>query len=65
MHKTLHKKLTEKHFYDHTQSLAFPKSDDCFPGFGYEMELLRTATNDLLQPRPKAIANLLKIAREI
>jgi len=34
-------------------------------GLSYEMGVLRNAAKDLLQPRPEAVANLLRMAREI
>lgn len=65
MNKTLHKKLTEKHLFEPAHAIAFPKHEDNLPGYSYEMAVLRKAAEDLLQPRPEAIANLLKMVKEI
>ena len=63
MNKTLHKKLTEKHLYAHTPAMAF--GGDTQLGLAHEMNILHEAAKDLLQPRPQAIANILKLARNI
>ena len=59
MNKTLHRKLIEKHLYDHTPALLYGQGE----GMLHEMNLLREAAKDLLKPRPQAVANLLKMAR--
>ena len=65
MNKTLHKKLTGKHYYEHTQTLMYSKGDELLAGFSHEMYALREDTKDLMQPRQEAITNLLKMARTI
>lgn len=65
MNKTLHKKLTAKHIYGHTPTFAFPDGEDMLAGLAHEMYILRTAANDLMQPRPEAIAGILSMARTI
>jgi len=73
MHKTLHNKLTAKHLYEPTPLSGYFKEDDMHTessawlttGLQQEIRLLREAAKDLLQPRPQAVANLLKMAREI
>ena len=73
MNKTLHKKLTEKHLTAYTPTLASPNGDGMQPGnttwfktgLGHEMNILKEAAKDLLQPRPEAIARLLKLAKDI
>jgi energy-converting hydrogenase Eha subunit F len=62
MHKTLHKKLTEKSFYHHLQPLS---PNDRGGVLLEDSNLLREIAKDLLQPRPQAIANLLKMAKQI
>ncbi len=65
MDKTLHKKLTEKNYYDHTPTVAYADSDDMLAGFAAEMRILHNAAKDLLQPRPEAVARLLQMAKTI
>jgi esterase/lipase len=73
MNKTLHKKLTEKHFTAYSPTLAGHNSDSMQNdapssfkmGLSHEMHILREAAKELLQPRPQAIARLLKMAREL
>jgi len=64
MNKTLHKKLTEKHLYKHTPSLAYYNGDDAQSGvdMAHELHLLREAAKELLQPRKEAVANILRLA---
>ena len=57
MNKTLHKKLTEKHIYQHTPTLS------C--ALGEEQGLIQEIAKDLMQPRPQAIAKLLKMAKDL
>ena len=64
MNKTLHSKLTGKHLYEHTPAMAHAAEEGHY-GFAHEMNILREAANDLLQPRPQAIANILKLAKNI
>ena len=73
MNKTLRKKLTEKyHNASQPVLLSYPGGDVqadavAWPGVGlaHEMHMLHEAAKDLLQPRPEAIAMLLKMAKEI
>ena len=65
MNKTLHRKLTGKHLYDHTPAMTYTGGDDWQLGLAYEVNLLREAAKDLMQPRPEAIANILKLAKSI
>ena len=76
MNKTLHRKLTEKHLYNHTPSQVYAKGDSFvtddsghstrfMASLEQEVKLLQEAAKDLLQPRPQAIAKLLQMAREI
>jgi hypothetical protein len=64
MDKTLHKKLTEKHLYANT-ALGLADSEDMFASMRQEMKILHLAANDLLQPRPQAIASILEQARAL
>jgi len=65
MDKTLHKKLTAKHLYKNTPTLAYYNGDDMQTGLSltHEVNLLREAAKDLMQPRKEAIENILKLAR--
>ena len=65
MNKTLHKKLTEKHLYEHAQTLVYAKGNVLSARMADEVNLLKEAAQDLLQPRPQAIANILRMAREL
>jgi len=65
MDKTLHKKLTEKHFYSNTSTLAYSDGGDLLSGMKQEMRILHFAAKDLLQPRPEAIASILEKARAL
>lgn len=62
MHKTLHKKLTAKY-------LSTPAQANYLAGQGgvllQDADLIREIAQDLLQPRPQAVANLLKMAKQI
>jgi hypothetical protein len=62
MNKTLHKKLTEKHPCEVPHTMGHLHEKGVRSG---EMSLLEEAAKDLLQPRPQAIANILKMAREL
>lgn len=62
MNKTLHRKLTEKQLPGELQTLSQLRHESAHM---QEMGILREAAKDLLQPRPEAIANLLKMAREL
>ena len=73
MNKTLHKKLTEKHVTAYSPALARLNGDSMQTdnttwfksGLGHEMNILKEAAKELLQPRPEAIARLLKMAKEL
>jgi len=65
MNKTLHKKLTEKHIFAHTPTPGLPGGEDIFTTARQEMSLMREAAKDLLQPRPEAIAYILKMSRTL
>ena len=65
MNKTLHKKLTATHTYGYTKTVTYPGGDDMLAGLAHEMYMLREAAKDLLQPRPEAVAGILKLARSI
>ena len=62
MDKTLLKKLTENHLYAHSPAFAYSVDNDSHGNLIHEMSILREAANDLLQPRPEAIAYILKMA---
>lgn len=62
MHKTLHKKLTEKHFSTPAQSGYYA---DKGGSMLQDEDLVKQIAKDLLQPRPQAVANLLKMAKQI
>ena len=74
MDKTLRKKLTGEYQNAHAVSVLSGLNGDDLSGaasgrYGigltHEMNLLREAAKDLLQPRPEAIDRLLKLAKEI
>ena len=63
MNKTVHKRLTAKTNYTHSILSGCAAEDLLFSAFSQEMQLLRDDARDLLQPRPQAIANILKMSR--
>lgn len=66
MDKTLHKKLTENKYFAQRPWVAFADSEDALTGMAQEINLLRVAASqDLLQPRQKAIDNILKLSRAL
>ncbi len=66
MNKTLHKKLTENKYFAQRPYVAFADSEDALTGMAQEINLLRVAASkDLLQPRQKAIDNILKLSRAL
>ena len=73
MNKTLHAKLTGKHLtadtamlFGHGNSHTLADAPPFFiADLGHEMNLLREAAKDLLQPRPQAISRLLDLAKEL
>ena len=62
MHKTLHKKLTEKQLFSHSKAYILGNNGGSVLE---DRDLLREIEKDLMQPRPQAITNLLKAARAI
>lgn len=63
MNKTVHKKLTASQS-SKTQILHY--STGSVPAsFSHELKLLQKAAKELLQPRPEAITNLMKMARTL
>ena len=65
MNKTLHRKLTAKHLYNAAGSAMYTGGDDMLPGRAQDMKILYAAAKDLMQPRPEAIAYLLKMAKDL
>ncbi len=63
MNKTLHRKLTEKSLYAHTPATAYGDSNFLQMDVMREVNMLREAAKDLLQPRPEAVANILRLAK--
>lgn len=62
MHKTLHEKLTDK------QQFAFPQSsspDETFMALRQEARILNALAKDILRPRQQAVANILKMAKDL
>ena len=64
MHKTLHKSFTEKH-YPSARLFSAPATDEILATGWKEMRVMREAAKDLLQPRPEAIAYILKMSRQL
>ncbi len=65
MDKTLHKKLTENQRFAHTQATSHSGGEDFFAILRHEKRILDALATDLLQPRPEAIANILKMAKNV
>jgi hypothetical protein len=65
MDKTLLKKLTEKQSFSYNSSSFSQESGDAFATFRQEKRIVEALSNDLLQPRPEAIANILEMARKM
>lgn len=65
MNKTIHKKLTDKYLSNHAPAMACYEGEDMLTGLAHEMKILHAAGKDLMQPRPEAIARLLKMAKEV
>jgi hypothetical protein len=57
MNKTLHKKITKQSIQKHLPASA--------TGSQFFETFLAKAAGELLQPRPEAVANLLKLAKGI
>ncbi len=64
MNKTIHSKLTVKNSAAHMRSERIA-SEDFLLVLKQERDIIKALRNEILQPRPQAIANLLKLAREI
>lgn len=62
MNKTLHKNLTESSY---TKTPGQPKVTGEANLLIEELEMLMQASKKLLQPRPEAVTNILKLARAI
>ena len=62
MDKTLHRKLTEKHLYAYTPAITC-NDGEMHMGLVHEVNMLREAAKDLMQPRPEAVANILRMAK--
>lgn len=65
MDKTLHGKLTEKLPFAHKPATTPTGSEDFFAILRHEKRILDALATDLLQPRPEAVANLLKLAKNL
>ena len=65
MNKTLHKKLTEKHLYAYMPTPAFSDGSSNRSMLLQESAILQGLADDLLQPRPEAIAYILKMSRTV
>jgi len=65
MDKTLHRKLTEKLLYAHTPAMAYNDGHRMQIGLVQEVHMLREAAKDLMQPRPEAVANILRLAKNL
>ena len=65
MNKTLHQKLTSKHLYSNSGVINFQDDENIVSGFRQEMKMILEGTRELLQPRPEAIAQILKMSRSI
>ncbi|MBC7553691.1 MAG: hypothetical protein H7257_06900 [Taibaiella sp.] len=65
MDKTLHQKLINKYHYAHTGLACEMGIDDIFAGLRQEMKIVEQAANDLLSPRPEAIARIMELSRAV
>jgi hypothetical protein len=65
MDKTLLKKLNENLPYTCTKNRSAEKADGMFATLRQEQRILSALANDLLQPRPEAVANILELARQM
>ncbi|MCD6012779.1 MAG: hypothetical protein K0Q79_2641 [Flavipsychrobacter sp.] len=61
MHKTLHKKFTGNNLAGHTHNKLINGGGMLLQ----DANLLKEIAKDLLQPRPQAVANLLKMAKTV
>ncbi len=62
MHKTLHDKLTDKQSFNSAPGIV---KDDIFATLRQERRILDALAKDVLQPRPEAVANILRLAKNI
>ncbi len=65
MNKTLLGKLTERHYYDQSLTVSNHGDEFMLNGVMHEMILLREDAKNLMQPRPEAVANLLRMVRKM
>ncbi len=65
MNKTVHQKLTNKYSYTHAAEAQLAYVDGVVNPFRQENKMLRQAAQDLLSPRPEAIAKLLELSRSL
>lgn len=65
MAKTLHKKLTENLPYTYSKNRSTEKEEGMFATIRQEQRILSALANDLLQPRPEAVAKILELARQM
>jgi hypothetical protein len=65
MDKTLHKKLTENLPYTYSKNRNAEKAEGMFATLRQEQRILSALANDLMQPRPEAVANILEMARRM
>lgn len=65
MDKTLHKKLTENLPYTYSKNRSAEKAEGMFATLRQEQRILSVLANDLLQPRPEAVANILELAKRM
>ncbi|MBX2906782.1 MAG: hypothetical protein KF744_12135 [Taibaiella sp.] len=64
MDKTIHKKLTTKHFPDSQRSLV-ASANEHISILREEKRIIEDLSSDLLQPRPEVVANILRLAASL
>jgi hypothetical protein len=57
--------LNENLPYTCTKNRSAEKADGMFATLRQEQRILSALANDLLQPRPEAVANILELARQM